>query len=99
VGGKDGLKVVIGLVPVFLVAAFLESFVTRFDSMPVWLSTSILAASLVFISWYFIIYPIRLHKRMELALAQKEVENENQNFTQWLNKKLNSERSETLVKT
>ena len=28
-GGKDGLKIVIGLIPLFFTAAFLESFVTR----------------------------------------------------------------------
>src|SRR5207237_4809318 len=32
-GGRDGLKIVFGLIPVFIVAAFLESFVTRYDKM------------------------------------------------------------------
>ena len=63
-GARDGVKLMIGLVPVFIVAAFLEGFVTRYSKMPVWLSLSILLASLSFISWYFIIYPIRLEKRM-----------------------------------
>ncbi len=90
-GGRDGLKIVFGLVPVFLTAAFLESFVTRYDKMPLWLSLSILAGSLVFIIWYFIIYPIRLHQKIEVALHHQP--NNNQNFTLWLNKKLNSEKS------
>ena len=63
-GAKDGLKLMIGLVPVFVVAAFLEGFVTRYSKMPVWLSGSILLASLSFIIWYFIIYPIRLEKKI-----------------------------------
>ncbi|MBS1662644.1 MAG: stage II sporulation protein M [Bacteroidetes bacterium] len=63
-GGKDGVKMMIGLVPVFIVAAFLEGFITRYSSMPVWLSVFILAASLSFIVWYFVIYPIRLEKKM-----------------------------------
>jgi uncharacterized membrane protein SpoIIM required for sporulation len=96
-GGKDGLKIVFGLVPVFLAAAFLESFVTRYSNMPLWLSLSILGASLVFICWYFIIYPIRLHKRIEAATISDAAEKEN--FTLWLNKKLNSERSGTLATT
>lgn len=58
-GAKDGMKLMIGLVPVFIVAAFLEGFVTRYSTMPVWLSVMILAASLSFIVWYFIIYPRR----------------------------------------
>jgi uncharacterized membrane protein SpoIIM required for sporulation len=58
-GAKDGVKLMIGLVPIFIVAAFLEGFVTRYSTMPVWLSIMILAASLSFIVWYFIIYPLR----------------------------------------
>ena len=63
-GGKDGLKLMIGLVPVFLAAAFLEGFVTRYSTMPVWLSLSILTGSLSFVIWYFVVYPIRLEKKM-----------------------------------
>ncbi|HXB08764.1 MAG TPA: stage II sporulation protein M [Puia sp.] len=62
-GGKDGVKLMIGLVPVFMVAAFLEGFVTRYAKMPVWLSISILAASLFFVIWYFVVYPIQLEKK------------------------------------
>lgn len=62
-GGKDGLKLMIGLVPVFIVAAFLEGFVTRYSAMPVWLSLLILTGSLSFVVWYFIVYPIRLEKK------------------------------------
>jgi uncharacterized membrane protein SpoIIM required for sporulation len=63
-GAKDGLKLMIGLVPVFAMAAFLEGFVTRYASMPIWLSLSILIGSLSFIIWYFVVYPISLEKRM-----------------------------------
>jgi len=63
-GARDGLKLMVGLVPVFVAAAFLEGFVTRYSSMPVWLSISILSGSLFFIIWYFVVYPIRLEKKM-----------------------------------
>ncbi len=88
-GGKDGLKIVIGLVPVFLVAAFIEGFVTRYANMPLWVSLSILCGSLAFIIWYFIIYPIKLHNRIDNLLQNKSSDNQNENFTLWLNKKLN----------
>lgn len=61
-GAKDGMKIAIGLVPIFIVAAFLESFITRRTEMPIWLSISILAASLIFIVWYVILYPKKLSK-------------------------------------
>ena len=70
---KDAAKVLISLVPVFIVAAFFESYVTHLMSqtydkanntgLPVWASVGILAVSSAFIIWYFIILPIRLHKK------------------------------------
>lgn len=60
-GAKDGLKIVIGLIPIFIVAAFFESFVTRHTEMPVWLSALILLSSAAFIIWYIFIYPIKIY--------------------------------------
>jgi uncharacterized membrane protein SpoIIM required for sporulation len=71
-GAKDGLKFLIGLVPVFIAAAFLESFVTRYSTMPIWASLSILILSFVFIIWYFVIYPIRLSKKMKLSSSPEK---------------------------
>jgi uncharacterized membrane protein YhdT len=97
-GSKDGLKIVVGLMPVFIVAAFFEGYITRHTSMPLWTSITILSSSLVFIIWYFVIYPIRLHKRINTAL-QPGINNESQIFTPWLNKKLSLEESGISVKT
>jgi len=63
-GAKDGFKMMIGLVPVFVMAAFLEGFITRYSRMPVWLSMLILVISAGFIIWYFVIYPIRLERKV-----------------------------------
>jgi uncharacterized membrane protein SpoIIM required for sporulation len=63
-GARDGIKCMIGLVPVFIVAAFLEGFVTRYSGMPIWISLLILLSSLTFVIWYFVIYPIRLSKKI-----------------------------------
>jgi len=61
-GAKDGMKLAVGLVPLFIIAAFFESFVTRHTEMPIWLSIAILASSLLFIIWYVIIYPNKIYK-------------------------------------
>jgi len=66
IGAKDSLKIVLGLVPFFLVAAFLEGFITRHTEMPLWLSISILASSVILIAWYFVIYPKQLKSRIEV---------------------------------
>ena len=91
-GGRDGMKIVFGLVPFFILAAFLESYVTRhYQQMPAWSKLAILITSFSFIVWYFIIYPTQLHKR--IAGAQKDNANPtDQNFQLWLNKKLSSEK-------
>ncbi len=62
-GAKDGLKLMVGLVPVFIAAAFLEGYITRFSTMPKALSISILAMSFLFIAWYFVYYPIAVEKK------------------------------------
>ena len=59
-GTKDGIKMIIGLVPVFVLAALFEGFVTRYYKMPLPLNLALLFSSVVFIVWYFIIYPARL---------------------------------------
>tara|TARA_R110002096_G_scaffold329006_2_gene523016 strand:+ start:7725 stop:8693 length:969 start_codon:yes stop_codon:yes gene_type:complete len=60
-GAKDGLKMVLSLVPVFIIAGFLESFVTRYTDMPLALSLSIIILSFTFIIGYYFILPIRIN--------------------------------------
>lgn len=70
-GAKRGLKLVIGLVPLFIAAAFLEGFVTRRTEMPAWLSLAIIGASFGFACWYFGIYPRRLAERKTQRVMRK----------------------------
>lgn len=63
-GIKQGLKIAIGLVPIFIMAGFLESFVTRLTLPPV-VSGSIILVSAAFIIWYFILYPISLNRKID----------------------------------
>lgn len=60
---KRGLKIVVGLVPVFILAAFLEGFVTRHTGMPAALSLSIIGGSLCAVVGYFVVYPALLRGR------------------------------------
>ncbi|KAB7731992.1 stage II sporulation protein M [Rudanella paleaurantiibacter] len=63
-GAKQGLKIAIGLIPIFVVAGFLESYVTRLTLPPV-VSAAIIAVSAGFIGWYFVWYPIKLNSGSE----------------------------------
>lgn len=87
---RDGVKIVLGLVPLFIVAAFFESFVTRYADMPLVLRLLILGASLAFLIHYFILYPHRLHNRI-VNYTPEEFPSKNNQFAQWLQKKSNSE--------
>ncbi|MFD2161279.1 stage II sporulation protein M [Paradesertivirga mongoliensis] len=71
-GAKEGTKIIIGLVPIFLCAAFLEGYITRHTEMPVWLSISILAASFIFIIWYVVIYPNLIYQKTNPNLNERE---------------------------
>ncbi|MCO5235573.1 MAG: stage II sporulation protein M [Chitinophagaceae bacterium] len=62
-GAKEGVILLLSLVPVFTTAAFFEGFITRYYTMPWWMSGSILAASATYIIWYYIVFPIRVQKK------------------------------------
>jgi uncharacterized membrane protein SpoIIM required for sporulation len=61
-GALKGLKIVVGLVPFFIIAGFIESFVTRHAFMHWGLKTLIIGLSAVIMVYYFVIYPHRLKK-------------------------------------
>jgi len=60
-GAKRGLKIVIGTVPVFVIAGFVESFLTRFTSAPYGLRGFFILLSLAFVLYYYIYLPKQLN--------------------------------------
>ena len=67
---RRGVKVVVGLVPFIIAAAFLESFVTRHTEWNNYIRVGIIIISGILIAWYFFIYP----KKVMLTLNQKNHE-------------------------
>ena len=66
IGVKDGVKILISTFPFTFSAGFLEGFVTRYsDSMPNWLSVGIILVTLGIISYYYLIYPFILNKKLK----------------------------------
>jgi len=59
-GAKKGFKIVIGLVPFFILAGFIESFITRYAFMHWTIKAAIIGLSALLMIYYFIIYPVRL---------------------------------------
>jgi uncharacterized membrane protein SpoIIM required for sporulation len=57
---RRGAKIVIGLVPIFVVAGFLEGYVTRLTDMSLLGAILIIGGSLAFVVWYFVLFPARI---------------------------------------
>ena len=64
-GAVRGMKMIVGLIPIFIVAGFLEGFVTRHSEVSAILSGGIILLSLAFVVGYFIIYPYYLTRRSQ----------------------------------
>lgn len=67
-GAKDGLKIVVSTIPFFILAGFIEGFITRYSNMPTWLALTIIFSSLALIIYYYILYPIILNKKHEAKI-------------------------------
>jgi len=63
---RDGLKVMLSTIPFFIIAGFLEGFVTRHNDMPAWLALLIILSSLSLIIYYYVILPYKLNNRKTL---------------------------------
>lgn len=61
-GAKDGLKVVVSTIPFFIIAGFIEGFITRYTDMPNWLAFLIIGCSLALVVFYYGVYPRLLQK-------------------------------------
>jgi uncharacterized membrane protein SpoIIM required for sporulation len=62
IGAKKGLKIILGLVPFFVLAGFIESTITRYAFMHWSLKTAVILPSAVLMIYYFLIYPQRLKR-------------------------------------
>lgn len=62
-GGKEALKILIGIIPLIVLAGFLEGFITRLTEIHYIFRGGIIFLSLSFVIWYFVIYPLQLTKK------------------------------------
>ncbi|GGK58930.1 MULTISPECIES: stage II sporulation protein M [Flavobacteriaceae] len=63
---KAGLKIMVSTIPFFIVAGFLEGFVTRQTQMPDWLAILIILTSFLVVVYYYVIYPIKITNQQKL---------------------------------
>ena len=72
-GALRGLKIVVGTVPMFVVAGFIESFITRHTDMATGAKLAIIGLSAAFVLFYFVLWPWWLHRREARREAQDSV--------------------------
>ncbi|MCU0438371.1 MAG: stage II sporulation protein M [Raineya sp.] len=65
-GAEKGGKIMLGLVPFFIMAAFIEGFVTRYANMPILFKLLIIFGSLALVVNYFVIYPYFVERKVKL---------------------------------
>jgi len=56
-GAKRGLKIIVGLIPVFITAGFIESYLTRHTEYSTLIRLSVILMSLALVVYYYIVLP------------------------------------------
>jgi uncharacterized membrane protein SpoIIM required for sporulation len=72
ISARRGVKILLGVVPIIVMAAIIESFMTRYSEAPDIIKASIIFLSLLFIVGYFVWYPF-VKSRRGFAAPLKEV--------------------------
>ncbi|WP_461532378.1 stage II sporulation protein M [Sinomicrobium sp.] len=66
---KDGIKILMSVIPFFVAAGFLEGFVTRYANvMSDTLALIIILGTLCLISYYYLVYPFITHRKTTNSL-------------------------------
>lgn len=82
---RRGLKIMIGITPIFIIAGFIEGFFTRYTEAPDFLRLLTILFSLSFIIIYFVWYPRKIAKRyperIDIADKLSSADNTSPDFT------------------
>jgi uncharacterized membrane protein SpoIIM required for sporulation len=81
-GVRNGIKIIFGLVPFFIIAGFIESFLTRHYDVSLFFSLSVILISIIIIVGYFIVYPIFLRRRNSHTLSSLQKNEDNYSLKQ-----------------
>ena len=73
ISARRGLKIMMGLIPIFIIAGFIEGYITRHTELPDLLRAAFILICLVFVLWYFVWYPYA-KARMGFNVAESRYE-------------------------
>jgi len=69
---RRSIVIMIGISPVIVVAAYIESFLTRHYDLPVGIKLALILASFGFILFYFVVYPFMVGKNRKEIMVQSD---------------------------
>src|SRR5690554_8224362 len=62
--GMRGIRIMLSLIPIFIIAGFVESYVTRnYQVLPDWSKWMIILFSFAMILFYYVIYPLLVARK------------------------------------
>lgn len=67
ISARRGLKIAIGLMPIFILAGAIEGFLTRMTEIPDAVRLTFILACLAFVILYFVLLPLRLGRKIKRA--------------------------------
>lgn len=69
---KKGLKILAGIVPIIIFAAFIESFFTRYTNAPDFIRILVILFSLAFMLFYFVWFPFKQSRNPKISQLEEE---------------------------
>ena len=63
ISAKRGMKIMVGIAPIFVVAGIIEGFVTRHTDLPNIFRAIFILSCFGFVFWYFFLYPRKKYKQ------------------------------------
>ncbi len=69
IGAKRGLKILVSIVPVLIIAGFIEGVFTRYTHVEDGLRLSVIIISFLFVLYYFVYLPVKRHRE---AIANRQ---------------------------
>lgn len=81
---RRGFKIMVGIVPILMIAGTVEGFLTRYTDASIYLRLTFIILSLAFIIFYFIWYPYQIHlKDKNNVLLDRPLLPDNQSPIEW----------------
>jgi uncharacterized membrane protein SpoIIM required for sporulation len=92
ISGVRSLKLMLGITPIFILAAVIESFLTRYTEAPSFLKLLLILLSALFMIGYFVVYPWRKAKNgFEVPLKETRLQPSDTETTNFVRIKSNAD--------